>query len=489
MSGGSARGRGVNHLLPRTWRLTPQALPTGHPATACWPWLLPGTADALAWLRGHGLTRGQRLGIVAGNTPAVAALLLAAPLAGATTVLLNRRLPDAELADQARRARVALLVCDLRAVPTAAGLAGALPLPESFADDSLPDAAPCSPLRDDDPALVLFTSGTSGRPKAARLSWRALRHAADAAVSTLGLGAQTPWLACLPLDHIGGASIVFRAARSGQPVLLVERFGSEVVNSTIDAGAVSGASLVPTMLHRLLAERAGRPWPATLRCLLTGGGPLSPELITACTALGLAPSQTYGLTEAASQVCTLLPTDAAAHPGSAGRPLPGTDLRIDADTDGVGLILIRGPGLFSGYEENGVLSEPLAAGAWFTTGDLGSVNDGYLTVHGRRNDLIISGGENVYPAEIEAALERHPAVAEAGVHGSADAEWGQVVAAVLIARGTPPNDGDFAAWCAANLGGHQRPRRWRWVRALPRTATGKLQRQLLAQWSDDQRQS
>ncbi len=470
-------------MAARTWRLTPTSFPADHPAARCWPWLLPGTGAALAWLSGHGLTNGRRLGIIAGNSPAVAALLLAAPLTGATTVLLNRRLPEAELADQAHRACVDLLVCDRQAVPIATGLAGALALPESFADGPLPDGARCTPLGDSEPALVLFTSGTSGRPKAARLSWRALQHAADAAIDVLGLGPHAPWLACLPLDHIGGASIVFRAARGGQSIHLVEHFDAATINDVIDAGAVSGASLVPTMLHRLLDERAGKPWPATLRCLLTGGGPLSPELIAACTALGLAPSQTYGLTEAASQVCTLLPHETAAHPGSAGRPLPGTDLRIDADTDGIGAIHIRGPGLFSGYEENAALSEPLAVGAWFSTGDLGSVDDGYLTVHGRRSDLVISGGENVYPAEIEAALERHPAVAEAGVHGIADAEWGQVVAAVLVARGTPPSDDDFTAWCATNLGGHQRPRRWRWVRTLPRTATGKLQRPLLAQWA------
>lgn len=469
-------------MTTRSWRLTPIALPTDHPAIACWPWVLPGTGAALTWLRTHGLTPGRRLGIIAGNTPAVAALLLAAPLAGATTVLLNRRLRDAELADQALRARVDLLVCDPQTVPTAAGLSGALALPEAFADGPLPDDARCTPLSGSDPALVLFTSGTSGRAKAARLPWRALRHAADAAVTVLGLGPHSPWLACLPLDHIGGASIVFRAARNGQPVQLVERFDAMEVNSTIDAGAVTGASLVPTMLHRLLAQRAGKPWPETLRCLLTGGGPLSRDLIAACTALGLAPSQTYGLTEAASQVCTLLPADAAAHPGSAGRPLPGTGLRVDAEADGMGPIHIRGPGLFSGYEEDGVLSEPLAAGAWFATGDLGRLDDGWLTVHGRRSDLVISGGENVYPAEVEAVLERHPAVAEAGVHGIADAEWGHLVAAVLVARGTPPGDGDFTAWCTTNLASHQRPRRWRWVRALPRTATGKLQRHLLADW-------
>jgi acyl-CoA synthetase (AMP-forming)/AMP-acid ligase II len=141
---------------------------------------------------------------------------------------------------------------------------------------------------------------------------------------------------------------------------------------------------------------------------------------------------------------------------------------------------MRGPALFSGYERDGAVVEPLPADGWFATGDLGALDaEGFLTVHGRRTDLIVSGGENVYPAEVEAALERHPQVAEAGVHGVADAEWGQVVSAVLVPRGAPPGDEEFAAWCAANLAAFKRPRRWRWAEGLPRTATGKLQRHLL----------
>lgn len=150
---------------------------------------------------------------------------------------------------------------------------------------------------------------------------------------------------------------------------------------------------------------------------------------------------------------------------------------------------MRGPNVFYEYWGNEEATREALRDGWYRTGDIGLRDaDGYFFVHDRKKNLIISGGENVYPAEVEAVLERHPAVAEAGVHGIADAEWGQVVAAVLVARDTPPSDDDFTAWCAANLGGHRRPRRWRWVRALPCTATGKLQRQLLAQWPDDQRQ-
>ncbi|MBA3937813.1 MAG: AMP-binding protein, partial [Planctomycetes bacterium] len=229
-------------------------------------------------------------------------------------------------------------------------------------------------------------------------------------------------------------------------------------------------------------------WPAPLRTILTGGGPLDAELIARCTALGVAPSQTYGLTEAASQVCTLLPEEAGAHPGSAGRALPGMALRIRDDAGAaapagaVGEILVRGPGLFSGYEQtDGTLSPPPADG-WFATGDLGEVDAaGFLTVHCRRTDLILSGGENLYPAEIEGVLAAHPGVADVAVVPSPDLEWGQVPIALLVARHAPLPDADLAAWIAARLPGFKRPRRWTWVDVLPRTATGKLQRHLLAE--------
>jgi O-succinylbenzoic acid--CoA ligase len=452
------------------WPLIPRALPPEHPAAGTWPFLLPGVGGALAWLRTLGLQRGRRLGLAGANTPATAALLQAAPLAGATTVLFNRRLTIAELDEQRRRAHLDLLVAD--ASHALAAVPGAAVFPAIFTDQAFGD---CTPLADDEAAFVLFTSGTSGRPKAARLPWSAIRHATDAAVRALALGPGSAWLACLPLDHVGGASVVLRAGRGGGSVLLHERFDAEAATAAIDAGEVTGASVVPTMLHRLLALRGERPWPPTLCCLLVGGGPLARELIDRCSVLGLPPSQTYGLTETASQVCTLLPAEAAAHPGSAGRALPGAAVRIAA-----GVIEVRGPMVFAGYEDAGDLTEPLTGDGWFSTGDLGGLDsDGFLTVHGRRSDLIVSGGENVYPAEIEAVLERHPQVREAGVHGLDDAEWGQVVAAVLVPDGEPPTDAEFAAWCALHLAGFKRPRRWRWSPSLPRTATGKLQRHLL----------
>jgi O-succinylbenzoic acid--CoA ligase len=452
------------------WTLTPRALLPGHPAGHLWSYLLPGVGGALVWLRANGIERGQRIGLAGLNTPTTAALLQALPLAGVTTVLFNRRLTAAELSDQVTRAQVNRVLAD-RDHPLAEQRAH-ISIPAAFPDQPVADA---TPLTDGDAALVLFTSGTSGTPKAARLSWSAVRHAANSAVQVLGLTTSTTWLGCLPLDHIGGAMVILRSGRGGSTVLLQDRFDAERTTDLIDGGAVHGVSIVPTMLHRLLGARGDRPWPSTLRCLLTGGGPLSHDTIARATALGLAPSQTYGLTEAASQVCTLLPAEAKTHAGSAGRALPGMTVRL---VDGV--IQVRGPTLFSGYEANGILTEPLPADGWFTTGDLGELDaDGYLTVHGRRSDLIVSGGENVYPAEVEAQLERHPQIAEAGVYGEANPEWGQVVVAVLVARGERPSDDALTTWLAEHLAGFKRPRRWRWADGLPRTATGKLQRHLL----------
>jgi O-succinylbenzoic acid--CoA ligase len=473
---------------PRSWRLVPLPAPAVDGPLGAWRWRLPGVGAALALLAGLGLRRGQRLGLAGANTPATAALLQAAPLAGLTTVLFNRRLHRDELLDQHRRARVEALLAARGHGLAEAGLPRTHLLPDEF--PAVADGPAPAPLAAGEPALVIFTSGTSGRPKAARLAVETLVGAAAGAVDRLALERGDTWLACLPLDHIGGASTVFRAAACGCALALVERFAAEPVGALLDAGGITGASVVPTMLHRLVEVRGARPWPAGLRVLLTGGGPLPAGLIAASARLGLAPCETYGLTEAASQVCTPAPRECAAHPGDCGTPLPGMAVRIGtvdgrtAAADEVGVIEVRGISLFAGYEEQGELATPHPPGNWFATGDLGSLDaHGRLRVRGRRDDLILSGGENVYPAEVEAALERHPAIAEAGVHGLDDAEWGQVVVAALVARGQRPGDAELAAWLGANLAGFKRPRRWRWVGSLPRTATGKLQRHRLATWS------
>ncbi|GDY13640.1 2-succinylbenzoate--CoA ligase [Planctomycetota bacterium] len=495
---------------PRCWWLRP--VPSDG---ADWPFSLPQVGAAQRALMDAGCVPGQRVGYGLLNTPAAAAVILAGLRLGLTGVLFHRRLTAPEIAAQLADSALDRIVADpahplaqlgAQSLPGRTAGAPAEPVvdqePGDLADLGIAPAAqavirlPCEfpdgplpppPLNEfADPALVLPTSGTTGRPKLARLLGLALNAAARSACRHLELGPADGWLCPLPLDHIGGAATVLRLARSGCQVLLAERFDAAAVNRWIDSEPVTGISLVPTQLHRLVEVRDGAPWPARLRCLLIGGGPLDRALIDRCTALGLAPSQTYGLTEAGSQVTTLLPCDAANHPGSAGRPLPGMRLRIrvderDAAEGEVGVIEIAGPALLRGYEERGVIS--FATGAWFVTGDLGSTDaEGFLTIHGRRDETIISGGENISPIEVEHLLASHPAIAEAAVVGVPDREWGRIVAAVLVPRGDPPDLDELTSWLRERLAGPKLPRRWRFALSLPRTATGKLKRGECITW-------
>jgi len=441
-------------MASTVWSIVPRA-------TACgpWPFTLPGTGGACRWLADHGVRRGHRLAVLANNSPAVCSVIQAASIAGIDLVLLNRRLLAHDIA-----AQLTMLPCDVLAIGSTAqppaGMA-LVPLPESFADDVLPAIQ-----ADDHQSLVIFTSGTSGPAKPVRLPWSRLRLAAEAARLHLDLNSADRWLACLPLDHIGGASLVLRAAWSGCTLRVHQHFDVTAIAADLHAEPITGASMVPTMLHRLIAHRGDTPWPRSLRCLLIGGASLSPELAAACAARGLAACATYGLSEAASMACAQRPSDAQRPANRVGMPLPGIELRVlEADIDGVGIIALRGAHLTPGFERD-----------WLITGDLGRMHPDGLEVLGRRDDVIVSGGEKVAPNHVEAVLREHPTIADALVAGCPDPEWGQVVVAVLVARETPPSDEALSAWLVDRLAPHRRLRRWRWASDVPRTSMGKPHR-------------
>ncbi len=428
------------------WELRPRL----HGST----WWLPGAAAAADWLRSR-VPPGGRVVVRGTPSPAFAALIHGAWAAGVCVVPINRRLTASEAEPLIRRASAALVLDD--ELPEFSGTSSGTEAP------NVPEVDPASL------ALLLFTSGTSGPPKAVRLSRRAVLAAVGAAVERLALTADDRWCTCLPLDHIGGISVVLRTLVSGCTLGLHPRFDPDAVAA--DLATATGVSLVPTMLHRLVARRSR--WPAGLRTLLIGGGPLDRQLAEDCRDLGVAPCQTYGLTECASQVCTLSPAEAADGLGTAGLPVRGMAVRLTADST----IQVRGAALMDGYEGE---PSPFAADGWFTTGDLGRFDHaGRLIVLGRRDEVLISGGEHCAPHEIEAVLERHPGIREAGVYGVADREWGMRVCAVLVAVGAPLSDAEVSAACAG-LADFKRPKSWRWAAALPRTALGKLQRRRLS---------
>jgi O-succinylbenzoic acid--CoA ligase len=290
----------------------------------------------------------------------------------------------------------------------------------------------------------------------------------------------------MPLFHVGGLSILVRSVLYGGPVLLQPRFDAARVSAALDRGDVAGVSLVPTMLSRLLEHRGARSAPPGLEVLLLGGAAASPGLITHALAAGYPLCPTYGLTEATSQVATSAPPRAAPGTLAPMLPVPGTELRITADgreaPPGVeGEILVRGPTVMRGYLHDAAATAQAVRDGWLHTGDVGFRDaQGGLHVLDRRDDLVVSGGENVYPAEIEAVLLEHPDVEDAGVSGIADVDLGaRVVAWIVRKPGRDAGTASLQRHCRARLAGYKQPREYRYVESLPRNAAGKLQRRRL----------
>jgi len=434
-----------------------------------------------AWcgrLAGLGLEPGARAAVLLPNCPDFVFLVHAAARLGLALAPLNRRLAQAELERQAERLRPAVLVGEGERIQPFAGQG--LRALELEAARRLPQKAFRTPPFDPGRLQgLLFTSGTTGEPKAARLSfanhfWNALGSAAR-----LGMLPTDRWLSCLPLYHVGGLAVLFRSCLFGSCVELHTGFDLQAV---AESKAYTLISLVPTMLHRLL--EAGVRFPPGLRLVLLGGAAATPELVGAAAERGLPVVASYGLTEAASQAATQSLADAAHKPGCSGRPLLHVGLRIlgpegQALPPGeVGEIALSGPTITDGYEDDPQATGRALREGWLHTGDLGYLDeDGELWVLQRRSDLIVSGGENIYPAEVEQALRRHPAVAEVCVVGVPDREWGQLPAAAVVPRpGRAVDSEDLLAFARQSLGGYKLPRFILRLERLPQTASGKIER-------------
>jgi O-succinylbenzoic acid--CoA ligase len=324
-----------------------------------------------------------------------------------------------------------------------------------------------------DAAAILYTSGTTGRARGAVLTRAALIASAQANAANLGWHDNDLWLAVMPIARVGGLSILTRSLIARRAVALAPGFDAATLPAVIEQQRVTILSVVPTMLALLLDAHPQWTPPPHLRVILLGGAAAPPRLLARAAERRLPIVITYGCTETCSQVVAT-PYEHrydTAHYG-AGRVLAGAQLRVRG-----GHIEVRGPMRMAGY-----LGEPpLAADAWFDTGDLGQLDaDGNLHVHARQGDLIVTGGENVYPAEVERVLESCPGIAAAAVFGLPDETWGQTVAAALVADGVPPSAAALTEFMAARLARHKQPRHLCFVPALPQTAGGKLDRAALA---------
>jgi O-succinylbenzoic acid--CoA ligase len=438
--------------------------------------LAAASEDVAAALAGAGVSRGDRVALIAPASQRVVEIIHAAQRIGAALVPINPRLTASEIAELLATTRPRIVVADDSLVaavsPTASGATVyALSDLERSTRARLESSAATDPHA---PHSLLCTSGTTGEPKAVVLSHANHHASAVAAGRRLGYRAHQSWLSVLPLHHVGGLAVVLRAAIVGAEVVLHAGFEAKATSRELAQGDLAHASLVPTMLYRLLPELVDGAALAGARscCFLVGGAALDEKLAVEAQRLGLDVRATYGLTEAASQVTTTERGELGERAGTSGRPLDGIDVRIDSpDREGFGEVHVRGPQVSRGALQ----------GEWLRTGDIARTDaQGFLFVGSRRVDLIVTGGENVRPEEVERVLESHPAIAEAGVYGLPDAEWGHRVAAVVVPRAGARIDADeIVAWCKSRLAPHKRPRAIDTTASLPRTASGKLQRRKL----------
>jgi o-succinylbenzoate---CoA ligase len=432
-------------------------------------------------LHRRGVAAGDVVATLMQSRPELVALAHGVPRRRRIFAPLGVRLAADEVVAMLESCAAKVLFHEEETREVAAVAARRLPIDCICVDGDSPSGAASNDDGSDDPVdlaathTVVFTSGTSGAPKGVRLTWGNHLWSAMGSAMNLGLIPGDRWLCCLPLNHVGGLSILMRGVLQGSPVELQRRFAPDAVNTAIRERGATVVSVVANMLQRMLDAGGDRPYPRSLRAVLVGGGPVPAALLERCRAARVPVLHTYGLTETASQVATARP--ARDDPG-VGPPLAFAEIRI-VDGDGgiaapgvAGDIEVRGPMVSPGYLGDG----ERAAGSWLRTRDRGWLDQrGCLHVLGRGDETIVCGGENVHPAEIERVLETHPAVAEAFAAGVADQRWGAVMHAAvrLVDRA---GEAELVAHCRAHLAAFKAPRRIVPVADFPRTPAGKIAR-------------
>ncbi|WP_144798573.1 o-succinylbenzoate--CoA ligase [Halorubrum depositum] len=454
----------------------------------------------------HGIEAGDRLGVLTPPYVGTVGLVHAAMRIGATFVPLGQGLTPRELSERIERAELSAVVC---AEPTEddalAAVDGIDDTPVFSVDD--PADATVTAVHDVEPATIdppewefgdhlciLFTSGTTGEPKPVPLTAGNVYSSAVASAFRLGVDPGDRWLVSLSLHHMGGLAPVYRSALYGTTLVLREGFDAGGTADDIDAYDVTGVSLVPTMLKRMLDRRGTLS--DTLRAVLLGGAPAPDELLERCRDYSVPVYPTYGMTESASQIATATPRQTKGRLGTVGRPLFGTDVTV-VDEDGApveagetGEIVVDGPTVTPGYLERppdpgeGAAAE-LDRSAFgphgLHTGDVGRFDeDGYLYVLNRLDDRIITGGENVEPGEVSDVLRRFPTVEDVAVVGLDDETWGERVAALLAVDdgiGEQVDEAALASFARERLSGFKIPKTIALVDELPRTVSGTVDRE------------
>lgn len=456
------------------------------------------------------IKQGDVVACICGNDIAVVEIVHATQYVGAIFLPLNPRLSAYEQAFQLEDAKVSLLIYD-----------------ESLIDDSkkdqftkleltmldinaFQDMSVTSNNQDELASMIdieaiqtiMYTSGTTGTPKGVLISANNHWTSAIGSALNLGLSERDCWLLAVPMFHISGLSILMRSVIYGMRVVVLEKFDEAAANKAILQQGVTIMSVVSNMLARMLQQLGDQRYPEAFRCMLLGGGPAPKPLLEACIEKYIPVVQTYGMTETAAQIVTLPPEFMLAKLGSAGKPLFQAELKIMNDSvvakpNEAGDIFVYGTQVTKGYLNRPEANKESFVDGWLNTGDIGYVDeDGFLFVLDRRKDMFISGGENVYPAEVEAALLAHEDVLDVGVTAVADDHWGYVGAAYVVLSSTAEekllhakvDEEQLKAilidGLRLRLAKYKIPKYFYFVEQLPRNAANKLLRRELARLID-----
>lgn len=433
----------------------------------------------------------DRVAILMKNRPDTVFIIHALQQIGAEIVFLNFRLTASELQFQLEDSDTKILIYDA----DFSKLVGQLQqLLKADINTFTPLQLRILPLEEieirnefllDEVCSIMYTSGTTGRPKGVLQSFGNHWWSAVGSSLNLGLRENDAWLCAVPLFHISGLSILMRSIIYGMPVYLMEQFDEHKANQLLCSGQVTIMSVVSAMLNRMLDSLGDEGYHNAFRCMLLGGGPVPRPMLEKCVEKKIPIFQTYGMTETSSQIVTLSPEDSLKKLGSAGKPLFPAQIKIvredgePSEAGQIGEIQLKGPNITAGYLNRPDANTSTFDQGWLKTGDLGYLDeDGFLYVVDRRSDLIISGGENIYPAEIEEVLMTHHAVLEAGVTGIDDPIWGQVPYAFVVLR-EPIEDKHILEFCVERLARYKIPKKIIKIDELPRNASNKLLRREL----------
>ncbi|MFS0780451.1 o-succinylbenzoate--CoA ligase [Bacillus sp. 1P06AnD] len=446
--------------------------------------------DYAARLYSKGVRPFHRVGILQQNSLNLVTALHALMQTGVEIVFYNIRLSPLELAYQFSDAHIDWLITEEEFLNTVveSGFDGEKTIIFNDLFSTQPSSAfvPVEVFNLEHTATIMYTSGTSGHPKGVMQTYGNHWWSAVGSMLNLRLHEGDKWLCAVPLFHISGLSILMRSIIYGMTVQIHPHFDEKIVNKAIKEEGITIMSMVANMLNRMVADLGeDGQYPPSFRCALLGGGPAPYSILEACKTKKIPVYQTYGMTETASQIVTLSPEHSLEKLGSAGKALFPCSLKIVADGKELqpmetGEILLQGPNVTKGYLNREQETESAFSDGWLHTGDLGYVDEeGFLFVVDRRSDLIISGGENVYPAEVESALMRHEHIFEAGVTGAPDDKWGQVPIAFIVTNNKEITEQDVKVFCKDCLASYKVPKEVYFVESLPRNASNKLLRREL----------